>query len=113
MKRIRPQSLEPVDYTREQYSRALWFSEGVTSTVADILEMRAGLTDEKHLLAHLASRDRRDCSRAAPASRNRSRNPAWIRGSTRTRTIAAPSAASPTMPRASYWDFSSTLKCAA
>ena len=36
VKRIRPQSLEPIDYTREQYSRALWFSEGVTSTVADI-----------------------------------------------------------------------------
>ena len=55
VKRIRPQSLEPVDYTREQYSRALWFSEGVTSTVADIVEMRSGLTDEKHMLAHLAS----------------------------------------------------------
>ena len=55
VKRIRPQSLEPVDYTREQYSRALWFSEGVTSTVADILEMRAGLADEKHMLAHLSS----------------------------------------------------------
>jgi len=55
VKRIRPQSLEPIDYTREQYSRALWFSEGVTQTVADILEMRAELTDEKHLLAHLAS----------------------------------------------------------
>jgi predicted metalloprotease with PDZ domain len=55
VKRIRPQSLEPVDYTREQYSRALWFSEGVTSTVADILETRAGLADEKRSLAHLAS----------------------------------------------------------
>ena len=55
VKRIRPQSLEPIDYTREQYSRALWFSEGVTQTAADILQMRAGLTDEKHLLAHLAS----------------------------------------------------------
>jgi predicted metalloprotease with PDZ domain len=55
VKRIRPQSLEPIDYTREQYSRALWFSEGVTQTVTDILEMRAGLTDEKHLLAHLAA----------------------------------------------------------
>jgi predicted metalloprotease with PDZ domain len=54
VKRIRPQSLEPVDYTREQYSRALWFSEGVTSTAAEILVMRAGLTDEKHSLAHLA-----------------------------------------------------------
>jgi len=55
VKRIRPQSLEPVDYTREQYSRALWFSEGVTSTVADMLEMRAGFSDEQHWLAHLAS----------------------------------------------------------
>ena len=55
VKRIRPQSLEPIDYTREQYSRALWFSEGVTSTVADILETRAGLSDEKRSLAHLAS----------------------------------------------------------
>jgi predicted metalloprotease with PDZ domain len=54
VKRIRPQSLEPVNYTREQYSRALWFSEGVTSTVADILQVRAGIADEKHSLTHLA-----------------------------------------------------------
>ncbi|MGA3126657.1 MAG: hypothetical protein ABSD13_08055 [Candidatus Korobacteraceae bacterium] len=54
VKRIRPQSLEPVDYTREQYSRALWFSEGVTSTVADIIEFRTGLSDEKRSLAHIA-----------------------------------------------------------
>jgi predicted metalloprotease with PDZ domain len=31
-KSIRPQTLEPVDFTREQYTRALWFAEGVTST---------------------------------------------------------------------------------
>jgi predicted metalloprotease with PDZ domain len=55
VKRIRPQSLEPVNYAVEQYSRVLWFSEGVTSTVADILELRAGLTDETHSLARLAS----------------------------------------------------------
>jgi predicted metalloprotease with PDZ domain len=55
VKRIRPQSLEPVDYTREQYSRALWFSEGLTDTAADIIQMRAGLSDEKQMLAHLAS----------------------------------------------------------
>jgi predicted metalloprotease with PDZ domain len=55
VKRIRPRLLEPVDYTHEQYTRALWFSEGMTSTVADILEMRAGLSDEKRSLAHLAS----------------------------------------------------------
>lgn len=55
VKRIRPQSLEPIDYTREQYSRALWFSEGLTSTAADIIQTRAGLSDEKRSLAHLAS----------------------------------------------------------
>jgi predicted metalloprotease with PDZ domain len=54
VKRIRPQSLEPVDYTHEQYSRALWFSEGLTSTAADILQVRAGLTDERRSLVHLA-----------------------------------------------------------
>jgi predicted metalloprotease with PDZ domain len=55
VKRIRPQSLEPIDYTREQYSRALWFSEGLTSTAADIIQVRAGLSDEKRSLAHLAA----------------------------------------------------------
>jgi predicted metalloprotease with PDZ domain len=34
VKRIRPATLDPVDYTREQYTRALWFAEGVTSTYA-------------------------------------------------------------------------------
>jgi len=47
VKRIRPATLEPVDYTRENYTRALWFSEGVTSTVADIILLRAGLLDER------------------------------------------------------------------
>jgi predicted metalloprotease with PDZ domain len=55
VKRIRPQSLEPIDYTHEQYTRALWFSEGVTSTVADILEYRAELKDERRALAHIAA----------------------------------------------------------
>ena len=55
VKRIRPQSLEPVDYTREQYTRALWFSEGVTSTVADYIRVRAGLIDEKKYLQELAA----------------------------------------------------------
>lgn len=51
VKRIRPQSLEPVDYTRENYTRALWFSEGVTSTVENIIELRAGLMNEKQFLS--------------------------------------------------------------
>ncbi len=54
VKRIRPQSLEPVDYTQENYTRALWFSEGVTSTVAEYVLLRAGLRSEKQFLQVLA-----------------------------------------------------------
>jgi len=54
VKRIRPQSLEPVDYTREQSTRALWWSEGVTSTVADLILVRAGLSDEPRYLRSVA-----------------------------------------------------------
>jgi predicted metalloprotease with PDZ domain len=54
VKRIRPQSLEPIDYTKEQYTRALWFSEGCTSTAGSFIELRAGLMDEKRFLRRLA-----------------------------------------------------------
>jgi predicted metalloprotease with PDZ domain len=54
VKRIRPQALEPVDYTKENYTRALWFSEGVTSTAEGIIELRAGLIDEKRYLQELS-----------------------------------------------------------
>jgi len=43
VKRIRPASLDPVDYTKEQYTRALWFAEGVTSTYASYTLVRTGL----------------------------------------------------------------------
>jgi predicted metalloprotease with PDZ domain len=50
VKRIRPRTLEPVDYTKENFTRSLWFSEGVTSTAEGIIELRAGLLDEKQYL---------------------------------------------------------------
>jgi predicted metalloprotease with PDZ domain len=50
VKRIRPRTLEPVDYTKENYTRALWFSEGVTSTAEGTIRLRAGLLDEKQYL---------------------------------------------------------------
>lgn len=50
VKRIRPRTLEPVDYTKENYTRALWFSEGVTSTAEGLIQLRAGLLDEKRYL---------------------------------------------------------------
>ncbi|MFZ0634851.1 MAG: hypothetical protein WA755_05070 [Candidatus Acidiferrales bacterium] len=43
VKRIRPQTLEPVDYTKEQWTRALWFAEGVTSTYASFTLVRSGI----------------------------------------------------------------------
>jgi predicted metalloprotease with PDZ domain len=42
-----------VDYTRENYTRALWFSEGVTSTAECTIQLRAGLLDEKQYLYRL------------------------------------------------------------
>jgi predicted metalloprotease with PDZ domain len=43
VKRIRPSTLEPVDYTKEQYTRALWFAEGVTSTYGAYTLVRTGI----------------------------------------------------------------------
>jgi predicted metalloprotease with PDZ domain len=54
VKRIRPQSLEPVDYQGEQDTRALWFSEGVTSTVSDMLLARSGLIEEREYLRRIS-----------------------------------------------------------
>ncbi len=54
VKRIRPQTLEPVDYTKENYTRALWFSEGCTSAAADFIDLRAGLLGERHFEQDLA-----------------------------------------------------------
>jgi predicted metalloprotease with PDZ domain len=54
VKRIRPQSLEPIDYTRENYTRSLWFSEGMTTTAGNIILLRAGLLDEARYLKNLA-----------------------------------------------------------
>jgi predicted metalloprotease with PDZ domain len=54
VKRLRPASLEPIDYTKEQYTRALWFSEGFTSTVGNYMLLRTGYFDERSYLDNLA-----------------------------------------------------------
>ncbi len=53
VKRIRPRSLEPVDFTREQPTTALWFSEGVTSTVGNYIQLRAGSEDKARFIKHV------------------------------------------------------------
>ncbi len=54
VKRIRPESLEPVDYMHENYTKALWFSEGVTTAVGNVFLLRAGILDEPRYLVQLS-----------------------------------------------------------
>jgi predicted metalloprotease with PDZ domain len=54
VKRIRPQSLEPVDFTKEMYTRALWFAEGVTSTYGAYTLERTGLWTKDQFYGDLA-----------------------------------------------------------
>jgi predicted metalloprotease with PDZ domain len=55
VKRIRPRTLEPVDFTKEQYTRALWFAEGVTNTYASYTLERSGIWPKERFYADLAS----------------------------------------------------------
>ena len=43
VKRIRPEALGPFNYAGENYTTALWFSEGITSYYDDLLTRRAGI----------------------------------------------------------------------
>jgi predicted metalloprotease with PDZ domain len=53
VKRIRPASLEPLDDTKEQYSRALWFAEGVTNTYRSYTLVRSGIWSKEQFYADL------------------------------------------------------------
>jgi predicted metalloprotease with PDZ domain len=65
VKRIRPQSLEPVDYTKEMWTRSLWFAEGVTNTYAAYAMLRTGLWSQAQFYANLADQVRELQSRPA------------------------------------------------
>ncbi len=54
VKRIRPATLDPVDYAKEQYTRALWFAEGVTNTYASYTLVRTGLWNKEQFYEDLA-----------------------------------------------------------
>jgi predicted metalloprotease with PDZ domain len=53
VKRIRPQSLEPVDYLHGNDTSELWFCEGVTSTLSEYVLLRAGIISRKTFLERL------------------------------------------------------------
>ena len=55
VKRIRPRSLEPVDYTKEMWTRSLWFAEGVTSTYGVYTLVRTGLWSPQQFYSDLSA----------------------------------------------------------
>jgi len=55
VKRIRPATLEPVDCTKEQYTRALWFAEGVTSTYGSYTLVRTGIWNKERFYDDLGA----------------------------------------------------------
>jgi len=55
VKRIRPASLEPVDYTHEMYTRALWFAEGVTNTYGSYALVRSGIWNHQQFYQDLSA----------------------------------------------------------
>jgi len=54
VKRLKPRDFARFDYTRENYTRLLWFFEGFTSYYDDLLLLRGGLIDAPHYLQLLA-----------------------------------------------------------
>lgn len=82
VKRIRPQSMEPVDFSRPVPSPSLWFAEGISSTYASYLLASAGLATERDLLNRLE--DRINQYEARPArlmqSAEESSIDAWLEG---------------------------------
>lgn len=55
VKRLRPIALGPFDYSKENYTHNLWFSEGFTSYYDNLLNRRAGLMKEADYLEVLRS----------------------------------------------------------
>ncbi len=54
VKRIRPDTLGPFDYTQENYTKVLWVAEGITDYYADLTLRRAGLITESEFLTATA-----------------------------------------------------------
>ena len=54
VKRIRPKVLGPFDYTREVYTRLLWWMEGTTDYFSELILRRAGIYSPSKFLAEQA-----------------------------------------------------------
>ena len=56
VKRIKPKNLFRYDWTKENYTRALWFAEGGTCYYAALTRERAKFWNQQNLLDHFAER---------------------------------------------------------
>jgi predicted metalloprotease with PDZ domain len=54
VKRIRPDTLGPFDYNKENYTRLLWVAEGITEYYGNLMVRRAGLMSKEAYLDYLA-----------------------------------------------------------
>jgi len=54
VKRLHDPVLGPFDYGRENYTRLLWFHEGFTDYMANVIMLKAGVTDEGDFLRWIA-----------------------------------------------------------
>ena len=55
VKRLRPAALGPFDYTRENYTRSLWFAEGITQYYSYLFLLHSGLWTRAQLLDRFAN----------------------------------------------------------
>jgi predicted metalloprotease with PDZ domain len=55
VKRLRPAALGPFDYTRENYSRSLWFAEGITTYYSYLFLLKSGLWRREEFLNRLGN----------------------------------------------------------
>jgi len=81
VRRLRPAELTPIDYHRPVPVPTLWFAEGVTSYVDQLLPLIAGLSDSEALLEDLGadlSRYRLTPGRAVQSLRDSSQE-AWVK----------------------------------
>jgi predicted metalloprotease with PDZ domain len=53
-KRVFPQAFAPLDYSKENYTRLLWFFEGATNYYSDLIQLRAGLTSDSEFLSRMS-----------------------------------------------------------
>jgi predicted metalloprotease with PDZ domain len=80
VKRIRPASLEPVDFTHEMYSRALWFAEGVTNTYGSYTLVRTELWNKQEFYLDLGAQitELQVCPAELSQSAEQSSLDAWL-----------------------------------